>query len=57
MGIILKKVHSLLGIKGKMGGYVFYELNEPVVRKIAEKKKSNKTKVQKIVCAAKYSVW
>ncbi|MGA9213249.1 hypothetical protein [Kaistella sp.] len=44
------KVHFLLGINGKVGGFVFYELNgQQMVRKIAEKKKSTKTEGQKIV--------
>lgn len=44
------KVHSIFGINGKLGDYVFYELNgQPVVRKVAEKKKNPKTEAQKIV--------
>ncbi|MDQ0475589.1 hypothetical protein [Chryseobacterium sp. MDT2-18] len=44
------KVHSLFEISGKVGDYVFYELNgQQVIRKAPSKKKGPKTEAQKSV--------
>ena len=42
------KVHSLFGMSGKIGDYVFYELNgQQIMRKKPAKKKGPKTQAQK----------
>ncbi len=44
------KVHSLFGMSGKIGDYVFYELNgQQIMRKKPAKKKGPKTQAQKEV--------
>ena len=44
------KVHSLFGMSGKIGDYVFYELNgQQIMRKKPAKKKGPKTQAQKVV--------
>ena len=44
------KVHSLFGMSGKIGDYVFYELNgQQIMRKKPTKKKGPKTQAQKEV--------
>lgn len=44
------KVHSIFGITGKVGEYVFYTLNgKEVVRRVPKKKKGPKTQAQQTV--------